>query len=100
MPETHFHVRWPDGGIQRCYPPSTVIEGYSASALEYEFAALLERNRTTLLIARERVQDRYGPFCPGAADQPAQIDYAATHGPVIDTRFVDTSPNRAHEETR
>ncbi|MET9080315.1 hypothetical protein ABZX77_00205 [Streptomyces sp. NPDC004237] len=28
MPEMYFDVRWPDGDVQRCYSPSTVIEDY------------------------------------------------------------------------
>ena len=28
MPETWFHIRWPDGSEERCYSPSRVIKDF------------------------------------------------------------------------
>ncbi|MDX2933447.1 MSMEG_0570 family nitrogen starvation response protein [Streptomyces ipomoeae] len=78
MPETYFHVRWPDGVTQRCYSPSTVVEDYFTPGGEYELADFVERSRTALGIAGERVKEKFGFYCTGASDQLAQIEQTAT----------------------
>lgn len=35
MPEIHFLVRWPDGSVQRCYSPSTVVADYLVAGQDY-----------------------------------------------------------------
>lgn len=77
MPETYFHVRWPDGATQRCYSPSTVVGDYFTAGGEYELADFVERSRTALGIAGERVKDKFGFYCTGASDQLAQIERTA-----------------------
>ncbi|MFI5798965.1 MSMEG_0570 family nitrogen starvation response protein [Streptomyces sp. NPDC051677] len=77
MPETYFHVRWPDGETQRCYSPSTVVEDYFTAGDEYELADFVERSRTALGIAGERVKEKFGFYCTGASDQLAQIERTA-----------------------
>ena len=83
MPEMYFDVRWPDGLIQRCYSPSTVVEDYFAPGGEYELAEFVERSRTALGIAGERVREKFGFYCTGASDQLARIERtAAAYGDV------------------
>ncbi|MEU9878581.1 MSMEG_0570 family nitrogen starvation response protein [Streptomyces phaeochromogenes] len=77
MPEMYFHVRWPDGVTQRCYSPSTVVEDYFTPGDEYELAEFVERSRTALVLAGERVKEKFGFFCTGASDQLAQIERIA-----------------------
>ncbi|MFF7953242.1 MSMEG_0570 family nitrogen starvation response protein [Streptomyces griseorubiginosus] len=83
MPEMYFHVRWPDGETQRCYSPSTVVEDYFVPGAQYALTDFVERSRTALGIAGDRVKEKFGFFCTGASDQLAQIERtAATYATV------------------
>ncbi|MFJ9248450.1 MSMEG_0570 family nitrogen starvation response protein [Streptomyces sp. NPDC101776] len=83
MPEMYFDVRWPDGLTQRCYSPSTIVEDYFTPGGEYELAEFVERSRTALGIAGERVKEKFGFHCTGASDQLARIERtAAAYGDV------------------
>ena len=89
MPETYFQVRWPDGVTQRCYSPSTVVEDYFTPGGEYELADFVERSRTALGIAGERVKEKFGFYCTGASDQLAQIERtAAAYGALSDAKVT------------
>jgi uncharacterized repeat protein (TIGR04042 family) len=77
MPEMHFRVRWPDGEIQRCYSPSTVIEDFFSPGTVYPLADFVDRSRQALGIASERVRAKYGFGCTGASDQLAAIESTA-----------------------
>ncbi|WP_210590175.1 MSMEG_0570 family nitrogen starvation response protein [Streptomyces sp. GESEQ-35] len=77
MPELYFRVRWPDGATQRCYSPSTVVENYLTPGGVYELGDFVERSRTALGIASDRVREKYGFACTGASDQLAQIEETA-----------------------
>jgi uncharacterized repeat protein (TIGR04042 family) len=77
MPELYVHVRWPDGERQRCYSPSTVVEDYFTAGDTYPVADFLERSRTALGIASERVREKFGSPCSRAADQLARIERSA-----------------------
>ncbi|MDH6565133.1 putative repeat protein (TIGR04042 family) [Streptomyces sp. SAI-117] len=89
MPEMYFHVRWPDGTTQRCYSPSTVVEDYFVPGSQYALADFVERSRTALGIAGERVQEKFGFFCTGASDQLAQIERtAAAYATVRDAKVT------------
>lgn len=77
MPEMYFHVRWPDGVTQRCYSPSTVVEDYFVPGGQYALADFVERSRTALGIAGERVKEKFGFYCTGASEQLAQIERTA-----------------------
>ncbi|MFD5074543.1 MSMEG_0570 family nitrogen starvation response protein [Streptomyces sp. NPDC058371] len=77
MPELYFHVRWPDGETQRCYSPSTVVEDYLTIGGVYELGDFLERSRTALGIASDRVREKYGFASTGSSDQLAQIEETA-----------------------
>ncbi|MFK0150526.1 MSMEG_0570 family nitrogen starvation response protein [Streptomyces sp. NPDC090499] len=74
MPEMYFDVRWPDHTTQRCYSPSTVIEDFLTAGETYELADFLERSRTALGIAGERVREKFGFSCTGASGQLEQIE--------------------------
>ncbi|MEV0475302.1 MSMEG_0570 family nitrogen starvation response protein [Streptomyces prunicolor] len=83
MPEMYFDVRWPDGLTQRCYSPSTIVEDYFTPGAAYELAEFVERSRTALGIAGERVREKFGFFCAGASDQLARIERtAAAYGDI------------------
>ena len=78
MPETYFHVRWPDGEAQRCYSPSTVVEDYFTAGHSYDLSDFVDRSRSALGIAGRRVEERFGFHCTGASDQLAQIERVAS----------------------
>jgi uncharacterized repeat protein (TIGR04042 family) len=78
MPEMHFTVRWPDGEEMRCYSPSLVVRDYLEVGRTYPVADFLERSRSMLNVASERVRARYGYACSSALDQLAQLEERAT----------------------
>ncbi|HET9167845.1 MAG TPA: MSMEG_0570 family nitrogen starvation response protein [Actinospica sp.] len=84
MPEMYFQVRWPDGAVQRCYSPSTVVAEYFTAGTAYDLADFVERSRTALGIAGERVREKYGFSCTGASGQLAQIEQAASAYGTVD----------------
>jgi len=77
MPETTFRVQWPDGSIERCYSPSLVVRDHLNAGTFYELGDFVQRSRTALETASERVRDRYGFACTSAAAQLARIEHAA-----------------------
>lgn len=77
MPETFFQVRWPDGQVQRCYSPSTVVEEHLTAGTSYPLPEFVARSRTALGIASERVRAKFGFACSSAADQLAEIETTA-----------------------
>ncbi|MFX8335504.1 MSMEG_0570 family nitrogen starvation response protein, partial [Acinetobacter baumannii] len=60
MPEMRFKIRWPDGSTESCYSPSLVIKDYFAPGETYALGDCVERSRTALTIASDRVRARYG----------------------------------------
>lgn len=77
MPEMRFRVRWPDASVSECYSPSLVIKDYLAVGERYPLPVFVEKSRTALAIASDRVRAKYGFACSAAADQMAQIDAQA-----------------------
>ena len=77
MPEMHFRVRWPDGSEERCYSPSLVIHDYLQPGAAYPLPEFLQRSRTALTVASERVRAKYGFACSSALDQLARIERQA-----------------------
>jgi uncharacterized repeat protein (TIGR04042 family) len=77
MPEMRFHIRWPDGTPETCYSPSLVIKDYFSVGADYPLADFLERSRTALAIASDRINARYGMPCRRALAQLARIETAA-----------------------
>lgn len=94
MPATYFKIQWPDGSQADCYSPSTIVKDYFAAGERYSLADFIERARTALNHASERVHAKYGYTCSAAMDQLAQIEsragrYAAD--PEAEVRVIDLS---------
>jgi uncharacterized repeat protein (TIGR04042 family) len=83
MPEMRFHIRWPDGTPEACYSPSLVIKDYFTVGTDYAVADFVERSRTALRIASDRVKAKYGMSCNRALAQLTRIETAA--GAFADT---------------
>ena len=77
MPEMWFVVRWPDGASETCYSPSLVIRDYFREGERYPLADFLDRSRTALNIASDRVKAKYGRPCRLALGQLDAIESAA-----------------------
>ncbi|GLS45662.1 MSMEG_0570 family nitrogen starvation response protein [Methylobacterium brachythecii] len=77
MPEMRFHVLWPDGRREACYSPSLVVQDFLTPGESYALADFVEKSRTALTIASERVREKYGFACSSALDQLARIESAA-----------------------
>ena len=77
MPEMHFHVRWPDGRREACYSPSLVVKDFFTPGESYALDDFVEKTRTALGIASERVREKYGFACTSALEQLARIEAAA-----------------------
>lgn len=88
MPEMRFIVRWPDGEEESCYSPSLVIKDYFAPGESYPLADFLERSRTALTVASERVKAKYGMACSLALGQLARIEAAASRHAGIPSPVV------------
>jgi uncharacterized repeat protein (TIGR04042 family) len=87
MPEMLFHIRWPNGTIERCYSPSLVIRDHLAVGETYSVPEFLRRSRVALTIASDRVREKYGFACSRAMGQLARLESAAG-------RFDDNSGDR------
>ncbi len=92
MPEMRFRVRWPDGSVEDCYSPSLVIKDHFTPGDSYAVADFLDRSRTALTAASERVREKYGFACSRALDQLARIEATCQ-------RFVDLAGARVGVET-
>ena len=57
MPEVMFKVKWPDGKIDDCYSPSTVISDYLKEGESYSVKDFVELSSQALNLASERVSD-------------------------------------------
>jgi len=77
MPEMRFVIRWPDGSAETCYSPSLVVKDFFAPGESYLLAEFLERSRSALNRASERVEAKYGWRCSRALAQLARIEAAA-----------------------
>ncbi len=78
MPELRFQIEWPDGSQELCYSPSLVIKDYFTPDQVYPLADFLERSRTALHIASDRVQAKYGMPCSLALGQLSKLEQKAT----------------------
>jgi uncharacterized repeat protein (TIGR04042 family) len=77
MPEMLFHIRWPDGVTEQCYSPSLVIKDHLEASATYDLAEFMRRSRTALMIASDRVREKYGFACSRAMAQLARLEAAA-----------------------
>jgi uncharacterized repeat protein (TIGR04042 family) len=82
MPEMWFVVRWPDGSSETCYSPSLVIKEHFSEGGRYAVGDFLDRSRTALRIASDRVEAKYGRPCSLALGQLKTIESVAA-------RFLD-----------
>jgi len=77
MPAMHFHLRWPDGSVTRCYSPSLVIKDYFQPGAGYPLPQFMDQVREALNIASERVRAKFGFACSAAMDQLAELERTA-----------------------
>jgi uncharacterized repeat protein (TIGR04042 family) len=77
MPEMLFHIRWPDGETEQCYSPSLVIKDHLDVGATYQVAEFMQRSRTALTIASDRVREKYGFACSRAMGQLARLEATA-----------------------
>ena len=73
MPETIFHIRWPDGTEEECYSPSTVIHDHLKVGQKYRVDDFHTRSRTALDLAARRVEAKFGFRCTSADAQAAKL---------------------------
>ncbi len=73
MPEVLFKIRWPDGIIEDCYSPSTIIFDYLKEGESYNLKDFIERSSNALNLASERVMKKYGFRCTSAEAQLSKI---------------------------
>jgi uncharacterized repeat protein (TIGR04042 family) len=78
MPEMWFEIGWPDGSNDTCYSPSLVIKDYLRESESYALPDFLERSRTALQIASDRVKAKYGHACSLALGQISVIEATAS----------------------
>lgn len=81
MPEVRFTIRWPDGAEESCYSPSTAIRRHLDAGQTYPLAEFLERTRSGLNEASDRVAAKFGFACSSAMDQLARIEATASNHP-------------------
>ncbi len=81
MPEMYFVVRWPDDATLTYYSPSLVVREYLEPGAAYALPEFIERSRTALHIASERVRSKYGFACPRAALTLEHIEAKALEFP-------------------
>lgn len=77
MPEISFKIQWSDGTEQTCYSPSLVVKEYFSPGTKYELNEFVEKSRTALSIASDRVKKAYGFPCGRALGQLQQIETKA-----------------------
>ena len=82
MPEVRFTVRWPDASVSDCYSPSTVIHDYLVAGASYPVADCMDRCRTALQLASDRVRLKYGYACSSALDQLERLEARAASLPT------------------
>jgi uncharacterized repeat protein (TIGR04042 family) len=76
MPEICFNITWPDGTTENCYSPSLIVQEYFTPSTNYPVADFLDRSRTSLRIASDRVAQKFGFPCSRALGQLAAIEAA------------------------
>jgi len=77
MPEIRFQIQWPDRSQAICYSPSLVVKEYFTPDSEYELQDFVQRSRTALTIASDRVKAKYGYPCGLALGQLQEIEAKA-----------------------
>jgi uncharacterized repeat protein (TIGR04042 family) len=88
MPEMRFQIQWPDGTEDTCYSPSLVIKDYFTPGETYSLADFLEKSRTALQIASDRVRAKYGFPCGRAMGTLQALEQTATRYQTLDEPTV------------
>jgi uncharacterized repeat protein (TIGR04042 family) len=88
MPEIRFEIRWPNGAQEICYSPSLIVKDYFTPAQSYPLDDFVERSRTALKIASDRVQAKYGMPCSLALGQLQKIEQQAAQFTAQDNSQV------------
>ena len=78
MPEIRFQIEWPDGLQETCYSPSLIVKEYFTPDSSYSLEDFVQRARTALQIASDRVQAKYGSPCSLALSQLQAISTRAS----------------------
>lgn len=78
MPETRFTVCWPDGQVDECYSPSTVVSEFLEPNTSYPLEDFLARCRIALERASLRVEAKFGFRCTSADAQLSEIERKAS----------------------
>ena len=73
MPEVMFKVKWPDGKVEDCYSPSTVIFEFIKEGESYRLNNFVDLSTKALNLASARVLRKYGFRCTSAESQLAKI---------------------------
>ncbi len=95
MPEIRFQIQWPDGSQETCYSPSLVVKDYLTPGETYALEDFLQRARTSLNLASDRVQAKYGFPCGRALGQLQALENQASqfnhmNGPQVSlVRFIE-----------
>lgn len=90
MPEIRFKIQWPDGSQETCYSPSLVVKDYLTPGQSYALEDFLERSRTALQMASQRVQDKYGFPCSLALGQLQRLE--AQSAQFLESASVQEAP--------
>jgi len=97
VPAVEFNVRWPGGGVQRCYSPSRAIEDALTAGASYPVKEFVARSRGALEEGSRRVRSKYGFACTASMAQAASIERTARDHPsdglvLVETLKVDDQP--------
>lgn len=88
MPEVHFRIRWPDGSIDQCYSPSSVISKHLSAGTDYTVGDFMDRTRRALSQASRRVEQIYGHPCSLALAQAEAFENRYATASFTDTSIV------------
>ena len=95
MPEIRFQIQLPDGSQEVCYSPSLVVKDYFTPGSDYTLDDFIQRSRTALTIASDRVKAKYGRPCGLALGQLQVIEamaanYSQVTQPIVKLiRFIE-----------
>ncbi|MEX1668354.1 MSMEG_0570 family nitrogen starvation response protein [Zhongshania guokunii] len=89
MPALNFTVRWPDGSVDVCYSPSTVLYEHIEANQRYSLKEFLHRSKLALNEASARVERKYGYQCSSAMDQLSRINSKVAQFKSLDDSVVE-----------